>query len=293
MGWKRVAKKVIRGLSIRKVPVEVPVLEGSLLRGRFALVTGGTSGIGFAMARAFLANGAGVVVTGRDAGRLERAVGELRGGLQDASGSVCGVILDSSTGDEGAFARALDESERMLGSPLDVLVNNAGVIAGGQIPGADMEGYDLTLSTNLRGAYFLAQEFAGRLVASGRRGNILNVCSSSSLRPAVSPYTLSKWGLRGLTLGLAKSLAPHGVVVNGLAPGPTATPMLLGDDSGNLDNPAVPVGRYATPEEIANMAVVLVSDLARMVVGDVVYMTGGCGNLTCDDVDYTFAAGAR
>ena len=75
-------------------------------------------------------------------------------------------------------------------------------------------------------------------------GNILNVGSSSCLRPATSAYTPSKWGIRGLTLGLAKSLAPYGITVNGIAPGPTATPMLLEDSQSNITNNSNPIGRY-------------------------------------------------
>ena len=119
-------------------------------------------------------------------------------------------------------------------------------------------------------------------------GNILNVGSSSCLRPATSAYTLSKWGIRGLTLGLAKSLAPYGITVNGIAPGPTATPMLLEDSQSNITNNSNPIGRYVLPEEIANMAVVLVSSMGRTIVGDMIYMTGGAGIITYDDINYSF-----
>jgi 3-oxoacyl-[acyl-carrier protein] reductase len=119
-------------------------------------------------------------------------------------------------------------------------------------------------------------------------GNILNIISSSGLRPAASAYTLSKWGVRGLTLGLAKSLIPYDIVVNGLAPGPTATPMLMKDGSEEIGHTSNPLGRYAMPEEIANMAVVLTSGMGRTVVGDIVYMTGGAGIITFDDMDYKF-----
>lgn len=276
------AKNYLKSVSLKKERVDVPVLYGSLLEGRTALVTGGTSGIGLAIAKAFVRNGASVAITGRSRSKIDASL-ECIG--QDAR--VAGVILDNTTGDESAFTYALEEAEAALGHTLDLLVNNAGVIAGGSIPRTTIDGFDLTIATNLRGSYFLSQAFARKLILAKRGGNILNVCSSSSLRPAISPYTVSKWGLRGLTMGLAKSLAPHGIVVNGIAPGPTATPMLMADANGNLANSRVPAGRYATAEEIANMAVVLVSDLSRMVVGDIVYMTGGCGNLTFDDMDYT------
>lgn len=286
MGISDRAKRIINSISLRKERVNNPVLYGSLLMGRVALVTGGTSGIGFAIAEEFARNGAAVAFTGRSPQRIDAALRAIRSAVEGAV--VEGVVFDNSTEDASAFSQALDEAEGALGMPIDALVNNAGVISGAPIPNSGMEDFDLTISTNLRGAYFLSQEFARRLVAAGRTGNILNVCSSSSLRPAISPYTISKWGLRGLTLGLAKQLAPHGVVVNGIAPGPTATPMLVADGDGNLAHDGVPAGRYATAEEIANMAVVLVSDLSRMVIGDVVYMTGGAGTVTFDDMDYGF-----
>lgn len=278
-------KWYLKHVQIKKEKVAIPVLQGELLKDRMAFITGGTSGIGLATAMAFARNGAAVAITGRSRARIDAAVDAIRSELLGAN--VAGIMLDSSTNDEDAFSLALDEAEAALGKSVDALVNNAGVIAGGMIPTSDMGGFDITMNTNLRGAYFLSQAFARKLVTGKRSGNILNVCSSSSLRPAVTPYTMSKWGLRSLTLGLAKQLAPYDIVVNGIAPGQTATPMLASDDD-NLAHQGVPTGRYVTPEEIANMAVVLVSDLSRMVIGDIVYMTGGSGTITFEDMDYGF-----
>ena len=126
------------------------------------------------------------------------------------------------------------------------------------------------------------------MVANNIRGNILNIASASSLRPADSPYIVSKWGIRGLTLGLAKSLGKYGITVNAIAPGPTATPMMIKEGQTNLELDRIPLGRYIMPEEIANMAVILVSDMGRSIMGDIVYMTGGAGILTYDDVNYGF-----
>ena len=113
------------------------------------------------------------------------------------------------------------------------------------------------LNTNLKGVFFLSQAVGRYMKDNKIKGNILNIASSSSLRPATSAYTISKWGIRGLTLGLAKSLAPLGIVVNGVAPGPTATPMIMHGDRSNITFDHIPAGRYAMPQEIANMAVFL------------------------------------
>lgn len=158
---------------------------------------------------------------------------------------------------------------------------------GAVIPNATEEDYDNVLETNLKGAFFLSQAVGKYMKDNKIKGNILNIASSSSLRPAVSAYTLSKWGLRGLTLGLAKVLAPYGITVNGLATGPTAPPMLKADKS-NIKNNRIPLGRFIMPEEIVNMAVFLVSEMGRSIIGDIVYMTGGAGVVTYEDMNYNF-----
>ena len=169
---------------------------------------------------------------------------------------------------------------------VDILVNNAGIL-GAVLPNAKEEDYDLILNTNLKGAFFLSQMIGKYMKEKQIKGNILNIASSSSLRPAVSAYTISKWGLRGLTMGLAKVLSPYGITVNGLAPGPTATPMLK-KSGDNITNDDIPLGRFIMPEEIANMAVFLVSEMGRSIIGDIVYMTGGAGVVTYEDMRYNF-----
>lgn len=164
----------------------------------------------------------------------------------------------------------------------DILVNNAGYVGGGSFGSTSESEYDAVLDTNLKGAYFLSQEVSKRWKANGTHGNILNVCSASSLRPGTSPYILSKWGMRSLTVGMAKQLIKHGIVVNGIAPGVTNTEHFTHGEE-NVSKPSNPSGRMVTKEEIANMATILVSPLCRMVVGDILYMTGGGGIVTIDD----------
>lgn len=159
---------------------------------------------------------------------------------------------------------------------------------GATLPNADEEEYNAVMETNLRGVFFLSQMVGKYFKNNHIKGNILNVASSSSLRPAISAYTLSKWGIRGLTLGLAKALTQYGITVNGVAPGPTATPMLRKEEDKDIYNDWIPLGRYVMPEEIANMAVFLVSEMGRSILGDIVYMTGGAGVFYYEDMEYNF-----
>ena len=96
---------------------------------------------------------------------------------------------------------------------------------------------------------------------------------------------MAKWGIKGLTLGMARKLSRNGIVVNAIAPGPTATKMLQEDGIENINRMNSPSERFAAPCEIANLAVVLVSSMGKMVHGDTLYATGGCGLLTLDDYD--------
>ena len=283
---KRVGRYLLTGLPVQHVTANiVTLLPNKLLCGRTALITGGTSGIGYTIAEAFLRSGASVCITGRDEARVVASIHKLKNQCSiGMDNEIHFLLLDNR--DVQSFSERLKEAEHICGK-IDILVNNAGLL-GGDISTATEEEYDAVLDTNLKGTFFLSQMVARNMKQNKIKGNILNIASSSSFRPAASAYTLSKWGLRGLTLGLAKSFAPYGIVVNGIAPGPTVTPMILKDVSSNLLFEGNPLGRYALPEEIANMAVFLVSDMGRTVVGDIVCMTGGAGLITFDDVNYNF-----
>lgn len=253
-----------------------------LLKGRKALITGGTSGIGFAIAKSFLASGAVVCITGRDKVKLNKACEEL-GNINNAyKERIHAFVFDVK--DVRLFPQKIEEILDSLGG-IDILVNNAGV-RGGQISTVSEAEYDTIMNTNLRGTFFLSKIISSYMIKNNIKGNILNIASASGIRPANSAYTLSKWGIRGLTLGLAKMLIPYGIVVNGIAPGPTATPMLMDNGFKNITHNDNPLKRYALPEEIANMAVFLVSAMGNTIVGDIIYMTGGAGLITIDDINY-------
>lgn len=290
MKIKRCLEKSLSYL-LSRLPVDhvtaniVTMAPNELLAGRVALITGGTSGIGFEIARLFLKSGASVVITGRDEERVQERCRELLKFGYDEN-SIFGIGMDVSRVDlmEVSFQAAL---ALLHGRQIDILVNNAGII-GGDISNSTEAEFAAVIDTNLKGVFFLSQLVGRYMKINSIAGNMLFIASSSSLRPATSAYTLSKWGIRGLVLGLAKSLIPYGIVVNGVAPGPTATPMLVSDPSKGIGLKNSPLGRYALPEEIANMAVFLTSGMGRTIVGDIIYMTGGSGLTTFDDVQYQF-----
>lgn len=282
---KKGIKPIINRLPIHKViPQIVELKQDGLLQGRTALVTGGTSGIGNEIAKSFLKAGATVVITGRNQARIDKVVDSFKNELKVET--IYGLAMDMK--DVGGIKEKMNQTLQMLPShQIDILVNNAGV-SGDSFATTTEEEYNNTLDTNLKGVYFLSQFFAHYYIDNNIKGNILFIASSSSLRPVNSAYALSKWGIRGLTEGLARFLAPYGITVNGIAPGQTMTPMMKTASVDNLYHPTNLIGRYILPVEIANMAVVLVSEMGRSIVGDIVYMTGGSGNVTNEDLPYDF-----
>lgn len=264
-----------------KVPVPVPVFKQDLLKGRRALITGGGKGIGRGIAKAFLESGCEVVITGRDEQALRESVEEMK----SIGPMVSYVVLDNCKVEE--FNSCINKLFDRLGS-IDILVNNAGFTQAGGFGCSSPEKYDAVFNSVLRGAWFMAETFA-RVWKTRHvtKANILNVCSVSSFRPGYSPYIMAKWGERSMTIGLAKLLTKDGVVVNGLAPGLTHIERIHRQHAGlseGIEFPKNPSGRLVTVEELASMAVVLVSDIGRMTAGDVVCMGGGAGIVTIDDL---------
>ncbi len=281
---KRGLQYILHGTPVNYVKTEVVALAPTeLLKGRVALITGGTSGIGLEIAKAFINAGAMCVITGRNQSKIDQACNSI---VEENRNKIFGLVWDVTETNKNA--ERLEEALKALdGKQIDILVNNAGVV-GGEIKDCTEDKFDAIADTNLKGTFFISQ-LLGRYMRDNKiKGNILNIGSSSSLRPATSAYTMSKWGIYGMTKGLAKIMAPYGITVNGLAPGPTATPMLM--PNGLADNLAFPnpLGRFILPEEIANMAVFLVSNMGRAIIGDMVFMTGGSGVVTFDDVQYSF-----
>lgn len=281
----RFLEPIIRRLPIYRVsPRIVEMSQNELLTGRTALVTGGTGGIGYEIAKSFVKAGAHVVITGRTQTKIDKVVAELRQATE--TDRIEGIEFNMK--DVKSIPEFWERLVNLVPShKIDILVNNAGV-TGDHFSTTTEDQYDNILDTNLKGVYFLCQRMGQYMIDNKIHGNILNIASSSSIRPANSAYGVSKWGVRGLTEGLGRTLAPHDIVVNAIAPGQTVTNMMAGVSKDNIYHPTNLIKRYVLPCEIANMAVILVSDMGRTIIGDTIYMTGGSGNVTNEDLPYDF-----
>lgn len=161
---------------------------------------------------------------------------------------------------------------------IDILVNSAGThtenVDFWTVSEAE---YDRVLDINLKGCYFVSRDIGIYMKEKGINGHILNISSSTGGEPSWSPYRISKRALEGLTLGMAQMMQPYGIVVNGIAPGEVATGLINWKEGDSIDTEHNHFGRMSMPEEVANLALFLVSDLGNMVSGQMIYMSGGRG----------------
>ena len=243
------------------------------LSGKVAFVTGGSRGIGHAIAVALADAGADVAVGARTAGAAEKVVAEIRALGRRAVG-IAGDLAQVEQ-----IVPMVEAVERELG-PVDILVNNAGV---NQVePSLDVtpETWDWLLGVNLRAPFFLAQAVAKGMLERGR-GKIINIGSDAGRRGYAehAAYGTTKGGLLQLTKVLAVEWGPRGIQVNALCPGATWSDMT----SPAMNNPDVResilergvAGRITDPEEIGAAAVFLASGAADMIIGDALYVDGG------------------
>src|SRR5574341_116741 len=241
--------------------------------GMGALVTGGSVGIGKAVALGLAAEGARVAVVARQAGRAEAVVQAIRA----AGGEGVAIAADVCAAAE--VHRMMAEAEGAVG-PLDLFVNNVG---GGKLQpflGIDEAEWERMLRFNLTSAFLCCRVALARMVPR-RRGSIVIVGSIAGR--STSPlqgahYTASKAGLLGLARHLAREMAPHGIRVNAVAPGPTATERILSTvplERQQRTAAGIPMGRMATPEEQAGPILYLLSDEARYVTGATLDVNGG------------------
>jgi NAD(P)-dependent dehydrogenase (short-subunit alcohol dehydrogenase family) len=243
------------------------------LDGSTAVVSGGTSGMGAASARALAGAGARVIVSGRDGARGERVVGEI----EDAGGRAALELADVS---DAEAAAALADRVLERHGPVDILVNAAGVFARGDAVDLTVAEWEALWRTNVTSTYLLCQRFGRPMVERGR-GKIINFSSTDGFLgvPEQLAYNVSKGAIVQLTRTLGAEWITHGVNVNAVAPCDFATPMI----EPFLDQPeyrdwimeAIPAGRVGQPDEIAGAVLFLASRASDMVVGHNLLVDGG------------------
>lgn len=243
------------------------------LAGKVVLVTGAGSGIGKAAAMQFAREGAAVAL----AGRREKPLADVANAIEQAGGVALAVPTDIA--DEGAVQALVAQVEERLG-PLDAAFNNAGVL-GAYKPIVELtaDDFDLVVGTNLRGVWLLARAEIQAMIASGRRGSIVNTSSfvAEAATPGTSAYAASKAGVNALARALALEVGPLGIRVNNVAPGVIRTPMSAGlsDDLYQALAKHSALQRLGEPEDVAGVAVWLCSEEARFVTGQTILSDGG------------------
>jgi 3-oxoacyl-[acyl-carrier protein] reductase len=241
------------------------------LDGRVAIVTGGSRGIGSAIAGLLAEHGAAVVVSGRDAARLQNAVREL----EERGASVYGVTADVAKREDAD--RLVDAAKERFGR-LDLLVNNAGITRDGLLIRMKDDDWDRVMETNLRGAFLMTRAAAKSMVRQ-RSGRIVNIASAAGAmgNAGQTNYSAAKAGLIGLTKATARELAHWGILVNAVAPGLIDTDMAaaISSEAREALLAQVPLKRIGSARDVAEVVGFLAGDGAAYVTGQVFHVNGG------------------
>lgn len=242
----------------------------SRLAGKRALVTGGSRGIGAAIARRLAAEGADVALTyERSADKAGAVVKEI-----EALGRK-GFAIAADSADPTEVTRAVDEAARALGG-LDILVNNAGIFRGGPVADWSLVDIDVTLAVNVRAVVLASQAAAAHLGEGGRIISTGSCLADRVVEPGATLYAMSKAALIGFTKGLARDLGPRGITVNIVHPGSTDTDMNPANGAGaDAQRARMAIPRYGQPEDIAGLVAYLASEEARFITGAGFAIDGG------------------
>lgn len=243
----------------------------NVLREKRILITGAGSGIGFAIAKKCVECGADVIITGRNEDKLKEAVKKIGGSY------IHYVTWDIR--DINDIEKKLDECNKRYGE-INVLINNAGVQPEEFFPNVTEKEWNRIYDTNSKGTFFMTEEVCKRwMINKKQKGyrKIINIDSQGGFVGATYPYRMSKWDIRGLTEGLGLKMAPYNVLVNAIAPGVVKTEMqkFSMKQGTNMFCDQNPLSRVCLPEEVAEVAVFMISDACNFMAGQTILFDGG------------------
>ena len=241
-----------------------------MLKDKVAIVTGGTRGIGFAIVKKFLENGAKVALLGTKKETVNKAL-EC---LANFEGKVIGFYPDLTNEDE--VIKLFEEVNKTFGK-IDILVNNAGIASSTKITDYTIDEYEKIMDINIKSVYLCSKVAVSYLKETN--GNIINTSSMVSIygQPSGCLYPMSKFAVNGLTKSLARELAPYKIRVNAVAPGIIKTDMMEKVPESVIEPliKTIPLGRIGLPVDIANAFVFLASDNASYITGNILQVDGG------------------
>lgn len=241
-----------------------------MIKGNKAIVTGASRGIGFAIAKELVNAGCSVVITGRNEKTLKVAAEKI---------GKTAIPMVWNASDIDLAAAKINEAAEILGG-LDIVVNNAGIFAQRNewsktdLLQTTVDEWQSVMKTNTSAIFFTMQAAVNYMLENNIKGNILNVTSVAGYEPVYGAYGASKIAATGLTRGWGKMFANDGITINGIAPGPVATEMNNWHEGDPMKHDRIPFGRFATVEEIAKLAMYLLSEEAKMVCGETVVLDG-------------------
>ena len=266
-----IVRKIVKTLRKKEfIPIQHTTDATGMLEDKVALIIGGSGGIGKAIAKSFSESGCKVIICVTRQQKLEKCLSSFEN--KDNVRTMIFNVANPET-----FEERIDEATSFWGK-IDILVNSAGVHTE-NVDFFDMkpEEFDRVMNIDLKGAFFVCQAIGKYMIDNNIKGSILNISSSRGSEPAWSPYGLSKWGLKGLTMGVGKIFSPYGINVNAIAPGSTATSLLGIEDGDSINSNENYMGRLIMPDEVASLAKLIVSDVGKMIDGEVIHIAAGRG----------------
>lgn len=257
---KRALRYIIKGVPVVNVKAAISLSTPTgKLAGKKIIITGGGRGLGAAMAKKFVQEGASVLITGRNEDTLKKTSEEI---------GCSYLVLDMMSPEK--FDKFISEADSKLDG-LDILVNNAGVsFHENSFFDVVPNGFDAQIGTNFKGGYFLTQSFIKRMIERGCAGNVLFISSETGETVDFRPYGFTKAAVNSMVQGLAYLYAKDRIRVNAVAPGVTASDMTGFNVEDNLHTDYNRIGRVYLPEEVAEVAAFLISDMSNCISGQII-----------------------